>query len=128
MAISEITDVIKELKSMYSSEIAAAFIELKRKNDLFRRVKLEKRNEYLIQGICEREVDKLLEHAEMFGSLYIPVKERWELFLSIEENMKERVEMVLKEKSLLLQALSDSDIYHILWFLNSHDLSEWNEE
>ncbi|MFX3625355.1 MAG: hypothetical protein ACE3JP_15330 [Ectobacillus sp.] len=51
---------------------------LKQKSVCFERERQVLRTDYLLRGICEKEVDGLLEEPALYSIQYIPKEERWE--------------------------------------------------
>ena len=50
---------------------------LKVLNDVFQDERDELRTDFLLQGICEREVEALLDEPGLYQSIYLPLNLRW---------------------------------------------------
>ncbi|MBL5767661.1 type I restriction-modification system subunit M N-terminal domain-containing protein [Heyndrickxia sporothermodurans] len=83
--------------------IVQDLLVLKIINDLFEKERREIRKDFLVRGICSKEVDGLIEEPEYFKGFYIPQSARWHNLTRLQ-----------KEASL--------DIYHAL-----NDIVEKND-
>jgi hypothetical protein len=69
--IYKIMSVCKREDDLFYSYLSCLF-RIKENSKQFSKVKQEMREEYLIRGICEREVDILVEQNKQVADLYIP--------------------------------------------------------
>ncbi|MFD0770155.1 group-specific protein [Bacillus sp. CGMCC 1.60114] len=97
--IYKIMSICKREDDLFYSYLSCLF-RLKEYSQQFSKVKQEVRVDYLIRGICEREVDILVEQNKQVADLYIPKMLRWE-FLRINVRYIEDVcSMVFQLKPL----------------------------
>ncbi|WP_369903279.1 group-specific protein [Bacillus manliponensis] len=53
-------------------------LQLKSHNEEFNKVCQELRADYLVRGICEREVDKIIKESKEYETYYLPKVLRWD--------------------------------------------------
>ncbi|KEK23261.1 hypothetical protein [Bacillus gaemokensis] len=56
----------------------ACLLQLKHHNKLFRKMYQELRADFLVRGICEREVDWIIKESKDYKSYYLPKALRWD--------------------------------------------------
>ncbi|MBS4195822.1 hypothetical protein [Lederbergia citri] len=72
---------------------------LKKRDELFHQERDELRNDFLLRGICETEVDGLLDDPSLFPTSWLPETLRWKS-LSEAGNV---LPVLLKEAALYLE-------------------------
>ncbi|MEK3888485.1 hypothetical protein [Bacillus sp. FSL K6-3431] len=60
-----------------NKELALFLLSLKERNDLFFRELEDLKMDFLLRGICEKEVDGLLEDPLLLPSTWLPEHLRW---------------------------------------------------
>ncbi|PEA52639.1 group-specific protein [Bacillus pseudomycoides] len=99
--IYKIMSVCKREDDLFCSYLKCLF-EIKEKSEQFSKVKQEVREEYLIKGICEREVDILVEQSEQVADLYVPKLLRWGFLQENVRYIEDICSMVFQLKPLCL--------------------------
>ncbi|MCR2821397.1 hypothetical protein [Lederbergia panacisoli] len=61
-----------------SGKLSNLLSTLKKRDELFQQERDELRTDFLLRGICEAEVDGLLDDPSLFPSLWLPETLRWE--------------------------------------------------
>ncbi|PGT57609.1 group-specific protein [Bacillus thuringiensis] len=78
----------------YDNELFRKYItcllQLKKCSDTFQQIKIELRNDYLIRGICEREVDEVVRGSKEYEMHFLPKVLQWN-FLRENPHLIERV-------------------------------------
>lgn len=62
---------------------------LKKKNDLFYQERAEMRTDFLLRGICEKEVDGLLNDPSLFPTSWLPETLCWDFLLEAGNRLPE---------------------------------------
>lgn len=65
--------------------IVQDLLVLKIINDLFEKERREIREDFLVRGICSKEVDGLIEEPEYFKGFYIPKSARWHNLIRLQQ-------------------------------------------
>ncbi|PFD34301.1 group-specific protein [Bacillus cereus] len=65
-------------------------LQLKQCSETFQKVQHELRNDYLIRGICEREVDEVIRGSKEYEKYFLPKVLQWN-FLKNNPHMIEKV-------------------------------------
>ena len=65
-------------------------LQLKNYSEMFQRMKIQLRNDYLIRGICEREVDEVVKGSEEYDTYCLPKALQWN-FLREHPHLIEKV-------------------------------------
>ncbi|WP_459502355.1 group-specific protein [Bacillus sp. C1] len=65
-------------------------LQLKRHNETFKEVYKELRADYLVRGICEREIDEIIKESKEYNMYDVPKVLRWD-FLRNHPSMIEEV-------------------------------------
>ncbi|MBW8350306.1 hypothetical protein K0H71_12740 [Bacillus sp. IITD106] len=81
------------------NELTQLLSILKKRDEWFHRERDELRTDFLLRGICETEVDGLLDDPSLFPTSWLPETLRWES-LSEAGNM---LPTLLKEAALFLE-------------------------
>ncbi|MFH7832884.1 group-specific protein [Bacillus luti] len=65
----------------YDNELLRTYItcllQLKKCSEIFQQIQIELRNDYLIRGICEREVDEVVRGSKEYERYFLPKVLRW---------------------------------------------------
>jgi len=69
---------------------------LKRMNDTFNIEKIEKRNEFLSQGMPEEEIAIILEEPDIYQSFFVPQRARWEILKDLNLNIGPELDKAFK--------------------------------
>ncbi|HDX9578379.1 TPA: group-specific protein [Bacillus pseudomycoides] len=99
--IYKVMSVCKREDDLFCSYLVC-LSDIKEKSKQFSKVKQEVRNEYLIRGICEREVDILVEQSEQVADLYVPKLLQWEFLRENVCYIEDICSMVFQLKPLCL--------------------------
>ncbi|MFJ8412203.1 group-specific protein [Bacillus paramycoides] len=90
--MNEIDRIIKCCN--YENELFRTYIkclvQLKKCSETFKQIQLQLRNDYLIRGICEREVDEVIRGSKEYEKYFLPKVLRWN-FLKNNPHMIEKV-------------------------------------
>ncbi|SFJ44104.1 MULTISPECIES: hypothetical protein [unclassified Bacillus (in: firmicutes)] len=97
--IYKIANVCKRDDDLFCSYLECLF-GIKENSKQFSKVKQAVREEYLIRGICKREVDILVEQSEQVADLHIPKLLRWEFLQENVHYIEEICSMVFQLKPL----------------------------
>ncbi|MGG2014933.1 group-specific protein [Bacillus sp. S10(2024)] len=97
--IYKIANVCKREDDLFFSYLDC-LLGIKENSKQFSKVKQEVREEYLIRGICEREVDILVEQSEQVVELYIPKLLQWKFLQENVHYIEEICSMVFQLKPL----------------------------
>ena len=97
--IYKIANVCTREDALFCSYLNCLFC-IRENSKKYSKVKQEVREEYLIRGICEREVDILVEQSEQVADLYIPKLLRWEFLQENVHYIEEICSMVFQLKPL----------------------------
>lgn len=52
-------------------------LQLKKCSETFQQIQIELRNDYLIRGICEREVDEIVRGSKEYETYFLPKALQW---------------------------------------------------
>ncbi|PEE15067.1 group-specific protein [Bacillus cereus] len=78
----------------YDNELFRTYItcllQLKKCNETFQQMKIQLRNDYLIRGICEREVDEVVRGSKEYETYCLPKALQWN-FLRENPHLIEKV-------------------------------------
>ncbi len=55
-------------------------LQLKKCSETFQQIQIELRNDYLIRGICEREVDQVVRGSKEYETYFLPKALQWNFF------------------------------------------------
>lgn len=97
---------------------------LKKMNERFEEERKAIRIDFLVRGICEKEVDGLLEDQGLYKTIYISPNLRWERLLGADENEVRRIltEMMGgvqgKKFAAIPENISDSKIMECIQTVN----------
>lgn len=69
---------------------------LKRMNDVFNIEKIEKKNEFLSQGMPEEEITIILEEPDIYQSFFVPQRARWETLKDLNLNIGPELDKAFK--------------------------------
>ncbi|CAG9614349.1 hypothetical protein BACCIP111899_03576 [Bacillus rhizoplanae] len=97
--IYKIMNVCKREDDLFYSYLSC-LSRIKENSKQFSKVKQEVREEYLIRGICEREVDILVEQNKQVADLYIPKLLRWEFLQANVHYIEDLCSMVFQLEPL----------------------------
>ncbi|ENQ3106190.1 hypothetical protein SAMN04488168_109112 [Bacillus sp. 491mf] len=97
--ICKIANVCKREDDLFCSYLDCLFC-IREKSKQYSKVKQEVREGYLIRGVCQREVDILVEQSEQVADLYIPKVLRWEFLQGNVHYIEEICSMVFQLKPL----------------------------
>lgn len=65
----------------YDNELLRTYItcllHLKKCSETFQQIQIELRNDYLIRGICEREVDEIVRGSKEYEAYFLPKALQW---------------------------------------------------
>ncbi|PEA35237.1 group-specific protein [Bacillus toyonensis] len=65
----------------YDNELFRTYIncliQLKKYSETFQQMKIQLRNDYLIRGICEREVDEVVRGSKEYETYFLPKALQW---------------------------------------------------
>lgn len=90
--MNEIDRIIKCCK--YDDELFRTYItclfQLKKCSETFLQIQMQLRNDYLIRGICEREVDEVVRGSKEYETYFLPKVLRWN-FLKNNPHLIEKV-------------------------------------
>ncbi|PGU41574.1 group-specific protein [Bacillus cereus] len=77
--MSEMERIIKCCN--YDNELFRTYIncllQLKKCSETFQQMKIQLRNDYLIRGICEREVDEVVRGSKEYETYFLPKALQW---------------------------------------------------
>ena len=59
------------------SEVCYVFTSIEKCSDTFQKIQIELRNDYLIRGICEREVDEVVRRSKEYEMHFLPKALQW---------------------------------------------------
>lgn len=65
-------------------------VQLKKYSETFQQIQLQLRNDYLIRGICEREVDEVVRGSKEYETYFLPKALQWN-FLREHPHLIEKV-------------------------------------
>lgn len=65
-------------------------VQLKKYSETFQQIQIQLRNDYLIRGICEREVDEVIKGSKEYETYVLPKVLQWN-FLKNNPHMIEKV-------------------------------------
>ncbi|MGG0301079.1 group-specific protein [Bacillus albus] len=65
-------------------------IQLKKCSETFQQIQIQLRNDYLIRGICEREVDEVVRGSKEYETYFLPKALQWN-FLKKNPHLIEKV-------------------------------------
>ncbi|MBP3970086.1 group-specific protein [Bacillus sp. WL1] len=78
----------------YDNELFRTYIncliQLKKCSETFQQIQIQLRNDYLIRGICEREVDEVVRGSKEYGTYFLPKVLQWN-FLKKNPHLIEKV-------------------------------------
>lgn len=89
---------------------------LKKMNELFEEERKAIRIDFLVRGICEKEVDGLLEDGGLYDTAYISPNLRWERILATNESNARRILTAMMDEAksqtfaVIPESISDSKI------------------
>ena len=90
--MNEIDRIIKWCQ--YDNELFRTYItcllQLKKCSETFQQIQIQLRNDYLIRGICEREVDEIVRGSKEYETYFLPKALRWN-FLRENPHLIEKV-------------------------------------
>ncbi|MBS4218934.1 hypothetical protein KHA96_11470 [Bacillus sp. FJAT-49711] len=100
-----------------SGELAKLLSTLKKRDEMFQQERDEMRTDFLLRGICEAEVDGLLDDPSLFPTLWLPETLRWEAFIEAGDLLPS----LLKEAIAFLEwpYLEHIDIAEAIAFIQS---------
>lgn len=75
--------------SLKQERIIKLLTVLKERDQQFQQEKQELRADFLVRGICEKEVDGLLDDPSLFPKTWLPWHLRWDAICSAGENLAE---------------------------------------
>lgn len=65
----------------YDNELLRTYItcllQLKKCSEIFQQIQIELRNDYLLRGICEREVDEIVRGSKEYEIHFLPKALQW---------------------------------------------------
>ncbi|WP_020061117.1 hypothetical protein [Bacillus sp. 123MFChir2] len=99
--IYKIMSICKREDDLFCSYLRC-LSDIKEKSEQFTKVKQEVREEYLIRGVCEREVDILVEQSEQVADLYVPKFLQWGFLQGNVHYIEDICSMVFQLKPLCL--------------------------
>jgi len=78
----------------YDNELFRTYIncliQLKKCSETFQQIQIQLRNDYLIRGICEREVDEVVKGSKEYDTYFLPKALQWN-FLKNNPHLIEKV-------------------------------------
>ncbi|PER28033.1 group-specific protein [Bacillus cereus] len=90
--MNEIERIIKCCN--YDNELFRTYInclvQLKNCSEMFQQIQIQLRNDYLIRGICEREVDEVVKGSKEYDTYFLPKALQWN-FLKNNPHLIEKV-------------------------------------
>lgn len=108
--IYKIMSICKREDDLFCSYLRC-LSDIKEKSEQFTKVKQEVREEYLIRGICEGEVDILVEQSEQVADLYVPKLLQWDFLRKNVRYIEDICFMVFQLKPL---CLSEEQWKHVI--------------
>ncbi|MCJ7840601.1 hypothetical protein MUB24_06695 [Lederbergia sp. NSJ-179] len=104
--------------SVEEKQILAFLNKLKEKDAQFQKERAELRADFLIRGICEKEVDGLLEDPSLFPKTWLPLHLRWDSLREAGDHLPalltEAKELLCEENSSHID-FSKANLTNILW-------------
>ncbi|PEM59862.1 group-specific protein [Bacillus wiedmannii] len=90
--MNEMERIIKYCQ--YDNELFRTYIncliQLKKCSEMFQQIQIQLRNDYLIRGICEREVDEVVRGSKEYETYFLPKALQWN-FLKKNPHVIEKV-------------------------------------
>ena len=65
------------------SEVCYVFTSIEKCSETFQQIQIELRNDYLIRGICEREVDQVVREVKEYETYFLPKALQWNFLRNI---------------------------------------------
>ncbi|HWO97100.1 MAG TPA: hypothetical protein VNM45_12300 [Bacillus sp. (in: firmicutes)] len=107
---------------------------LKKMNEQFEEERKAIRLDFLVRGICEKEVDGLLEDRGLYGEAYISPHLRWERLLAADKSDLRRILRDMMDQSKnrtfaeIPESINDSKIVKCIQTVNEGDFLATIEE
>lgn len=107
--------------------IVVELITLKLMSDQFEKERIEIRNDFLVRGICAKEVDGLIEEPSYY-KMFIPKHARWNHLKYEKEQLVHCIQKALTDLTPSIDHKWDIDHYTIANLINVLDLYQFSKK
>ncbi|MGV3464550.1 MAG: hypothetical protein ACO1OT_04575 [Heyndrickxia sp.] len=121
--------ILERCKLMLNQQHLALVIDmlsLKLLSDQFENERIEIRNDFLVRGICEKEVDGLIEEPSYYKIKFVPINARWNHLKEKKTQLAQSFPLALKELVPSYNETWDISDYTIANIINILDMYEFN--
>ncbi len=124
--MKHILEKCKLILDRHQLDFVIDMISLKLISDQFEKERIEIRNDFLVRGICEKEVDGLIEDPSYYKSKYVPKNARWNYLKMKKKQLSHCFQQALKELFLSFDKRWDICDDTVANIINIVDLCEFN--